>query len=95
LAIYLEQLLGPDFAPQLLWGKVLILFYLGQKTAAHELIGELRRKLPENEDVAAMYAVLLAAEGKEADAEEQIRLAIRTGDGRGHFHQAEHNIASA
>jgi hypothetical protein len=51
--------------------------------------------LPDNEDVASTYAILLAADGKNEQAEEQIGLAIRRGEGRGHFHQAEYNIASA
>ncbi len=84
-----------DFGPTMLWQRVLILLHRGEKSAAHELIGELRRKLPDNEDVASTYAVLLAAEGENEKAEEQIRLAIRTGDGRVHFHYAEYNIASA
>jgi len=46
-------------------------------------------------DIASTYAVLLAAEGEKGKAEEQIRLSIGTGEGRGHFHHAEYNIASA
>jgi serine/threonine protein kinase/TolB-like protein/Tfp pilus assembly protein PilF len=96
---YKEALLdyerSPDFEPALLWGKVLILFHLGQRASAYELISELRQKLPDNEDVASTYAILLAADGKKEQAEEQIGLAIRHGEGRGHFHQAEYNIASA
>jgi predicted Zn-dependent protease len=86
---------SPDFPPAQLWEKVLTLFHRGEKTAAHELIRELRQKLPNNEDIASTYAVLLAAEGEKEKAEEQIRLAIRTGGGRRHFYHAEYNIASA
>jgi TolB-like protein len=94
---FLDYQQSPDFAPALLWQKVLILFYMGQKKAAHELIRELRQELPDNADVASTYAILLAAEGNKTKAEEQIALAIRTGEGRTklHFHYAEYNIASA
>jgi serine/threonine protein kinase/Flp pilus assembly protein TadD len=92
---FLDYERSPDFPPQQLWEKVLILSYRGERTGALELINELRRKLPESEDVASTYAVLLAADGKTEQAEEQIRLAIRTGEGRAHFHYAEYNIASA
>jgi serine/threonine protein kinase len=86
---------SPDFPPGLLWQKVLILFHRGEKAAAYELISELGRKLPDNENVASTYAVLLAAEGKKEPAEEQIGLAIRTGERRHNFKFAEYNIASA
>jgi serine/threonine protein kinase/TolB-like protein len=92
LRIY-EQ--SPDFPPELRWEKVLILFYRGEKTAAHELIRHLRQQLHDSMDMSSTYAVLLAAEGKKAEAEEQIRIAIRTGEGKRHFHHAEYNIASA
>jgi predicted Zn-dependent protease len=84
---------SPDFAPELLWEKVLVLFYRGEKTAAHELINELRRTVPDNAKLASTYAVLLGAEGKNVEAEEQIRLAIRTGIA--HWHYGMYNIASA
>jgi tetratricopeptide (TPR) repeat protein len=92
---FLDYERNPDFPAALQWEKVLILFYRGEKTAAHNLIAELRRKEPKNEDMASTYAVLLAAEGEKEKAEEQIRLAIRVGQGRFHFHHAEYNIASA
>jgi tetratricopeptide (TPR) repeat protein len=86
---------SPDFTPDLLWEKVLILFYQQEKTAAHKLVRELQGKLLENADIASAYAVLLAAEGKNEEAEEQIRLATRTRAPGPHFHHAEYNIASA
>jgi serine/threonine protein kinase len=92
---FLDYERSSDFPPAQQWEKVLTLFYRGDKTAAHELIGELRRKESDNEDVASTNAVLLAADGKKEKAEEEIRLAIRVGQGRFHFHHAEYNIASA
>jgi serine/threonine protein kinase/Tfp pilus assembly protein PilF len=86
---------SPDFTPNLLWEKVLILFYRRERTAAHELVRELQAKLPESADMASVHAVLLAAEGKNEEAEEQIRLATRTRAPGPHFHHAEYNIASA
>jgi TolB-like protein/Flp pilus assembly protein TadD len=86
---------SPDFPTKTLWEKILILFHQGKRMAAHELALELMRKLPDNGDVASAYAILLAAEGEKEKAEEQIRLAIRTGAGLRHFHHAEYNIASA
>jgi TolB-like protein len=87
---------SPDFSLPQLWEKVLILFYLGQKTAAYELIGELRRKVPENEDIPSTYAILLAADGRRREAVEQIRLSVRIGQAiPWHFHHSEYNIASA
>jgi tetratricopeptide (TPR) repeat protein len=86
---------SPDFSTDLLWLKVLVLFYRGEMAGAHELIGELRRKLPDNSRVASTYAVLLAAEGKNVEAEEQIRLAIRTRSPNHTFSYPEYNIASA
>jgi tetratricopeptide (TPR) repeat protein len=75
---YYEQ--SPDLAPAQLWEKALTLYYRGEKTAAHSLIDELRRKVPINQDIASTYAILLAAEGKNEEAEEQIRPAIRKGE---------------
>jgi adenylate cyclase len=86
---------SPDFRPGNLWEKVLVLFHHGEKAAAHELLGELRRKLSDNADMASTDAVLLAAEGKNPQAEEQIRLAVRIGGPPGHFYIAEYNIGSA
>jgi tetratricopeptide (TPR) repeat protein len=91
---YYEQ--SPDVAPAQQWEKALTLFYRSEKTDAHSLIDELRRKVPNNQDIASTYAILLAAEGKSEEAEEQIRFAIRKGEVlRWHFHHTEYNIASA
>lgn len=79
---------SPDFPARMLWHKVLILFYRGDKTAAHELVNELRRKLPDDENVPSTYAILIAAEGKRAQAEEQIELAVRNGE-----HHRYHSFA--
>jgi serine/threonine protein kinase len=93
---FLDYERSPDFPPNELWGKVLILFYRGEKTAAHKLISELRRELADNMDVASTYAILLAAEGRRDEAMEQIRRAIRAGEGDDHhFYHAMYNIASA
>jgi adenylate cyclase len=87
---------SPDFAPNMLWEKALILLYLNDKNRARELLVELRRKIPKNAAAASSYAVLLAAEGEKERAEEQIRITIRNGDeGQYHFHHSEYNIASA
>jgi serine/threonine protein kinase/tetratricopeptide (TPR) repeat protein len=85
---------SPDFSPEQQWDKISILLHRGEKAAAHELARELQQRLPDNADIASSYAVVLATEGEKEKAEEQIRLAVRTGRGQ-HFHHAEYNIASA
>src|SRR5262249_29396487 len=86
---------GADFPARMLWDKALILFYKGEKPAAHEIVSELRQKLPDDENVTSTYAILLAAEGKNEEAEEQIRLTIEIGERRHNIKFAEYNIASA
>ncbi len=77
------------------WQRALTLEYLGRTSEASDLIHKLEKDYPLQEDVAATYAVLLAAGGDQKRAEEKIRLAIEVGQGRLHFHHAEYNIASA
>jgi len=86
---------SPDFPPNMLWEKVLILFYRGQRMAAHKLLNELQEKLPDNPDFASTHAILLAVEGEREQAEKEIRHAVRNGNDGRHFHHAEYNIASA
>ncbi len=77
------------------WQRALALSYLGRTSEAFEFIEKLEKDFPRQEDVASTYAVLLAAGGEKKRAEEKIRIAIETGQGKLHFHHAEYNIASA
>jgi len=85
----------PEFTGEALWQKVLALAYLGRRTEALQLIEQLNRERPRQEDLASTYAVLLAMGGDKPKALAKIRLAIEVGQGRSHFHHAEYNIASA
>ncbi len=77
------------------WQSGLALLYLGRTKEALALIETAIAASPPSEDLASTYAVLLAASGRKQKAEEQIRLAIKVGAGRSHFHHAEYNIASS
>ena len=69
--------------------------YLGRQGEALAAIEALHRDYPFDSDVAGVYAVLLAKEGRNEEAERQIRIAIERGQGKNHFHQAEYDIGSA
>src|SRR3990167_6271351 len=86
---------SPELSGVWYWQRAVALFYLKRTGEAFAVVDKLRREFPENEDVASTYAVLLAAQGRRREAEEQIRLAARAGEGKSHFHHAEYNIASA
>jgi len=85
----------PELGGVWYWQRAIALFYLKRTGEAFAVVDKLRREFPENEDVASTYAVLLAAQGRRREAEEQIRVAIRAGEGKSHFHHAAYNIASA
>jgi len=85
----------PEFPPMWQWQKALALFYLGRKQEALALAEELVRQHPNQEDVTSTHALLLAGTGQRQKAEEQIRTAVRAGEGKSHFHHAAYNIASA
>jgi serine/threonine protein kinase/Flp pilus assembly protein TadD len=86
---------SPEFPPNMLWEKVLLLFYRGQRMAAYELLDELQKKQPDNPDFPSAHAILLAVEGEKGQAEKEIRRAVQNGNGGRHFHHTEYNIASA
>lgn len=75
--------------------QALALGYMGRRAEALSILKQLSQEFPMHEDVASAYAVMLAADGDRASAKEQIRAAIRFGEGKSHFHHAEYNIASA
>ncbi len=77
------------------WQKALALFYLGRQEEAEALVEDAVKNAPRNEDLASVHALLLAASGHPAKAQEQIRNAIKFGQGRSHFHHSEYIIASA
>ena len=86
---------SPELSGVWYWQRAVALFYLKRTGEAFAVVDKLRREFPENEDVASTYAVLLAAQGRRREAEEQIRTAVRAGEGKSHFHHAAYNIASA
>lgn len=82
-----------DPGPGWLIEKALVLWYLGKTDEAFSTLDQMPEK--ESSDLAAGYAVLLAGVGKKKEAEEKIEYAITHGQGKSHFHHAEHLIASA
>lgn len=94
-AVLAEFERSPDFPAAWQWQKVLALFYMGRKSEALVLAEELKRQLPRQEDITSTYAILLAATDRRQKAEQEIQIAIRSGQGRSHFHHAAYNIASA
>jgi TolB-like protein/Tfp pilus assembly protein PilF/predicted Ser/Thr protein kinase len=85
----------PEFPPLWQWQKALALSYLGRKQAALALAEELVRQHPDQEDITSTYALVLAGLGQHYKAEQEIRTAVRGGEGKSHFHHAAYNIASA
>jgi TolB-like protein/DNA-binding winged helix-turn-helix (wHTH) protein/Flp pilus assembly protein TadD len=77
------------------WQIPLVLAYLGRQAEALAAIEALHRDYPFDSNVAGAYAVLLAKEGRNQDAERQIQIAIERGEGNWHFHYAEYDIGSA
>jgi tetratricopeptide (TPR) repeat protein len=68
------------------WELAMALFALGEKENPASLIEKTFRELPEDPDVLSTRAVIFASEGKEAQTEEMIRLAVEKGNEMGHFH---------
>jgi DNA-binding winged helix-turn-helix (wHTH) protein/TolB-like protein/Flp pilus assembly protein TadD len=91
--IALEEFQKSRFTPN--WEIPLVLSYLGRRGEALAAIEALHRDYLFDSDVAGVYAVLLAKEGRNEEAEQQIRIAIERGQGKRHFHQAEYDIGSA
>jgi tetratricopeptide (TPR) repeat protein len=77
------------------WMAVLAMRHLGMNDQARNLCDSLLRRYPENEDLAVTNAVLLAAEGDRAGAEQEIARAISLGEKKSHFHHVQFNIACA
>jgi len=77
------------------WELAMALFALGEKENPASLIEKTFRELPEDPDVLSTRAVIFASEGKEAQTEEMIRLAVEKGNEMGHFHHPEYNIGLA
>jgi TolB-like protein/DNA-binding winged helix-turn-helix (wHTH) protein/Flp pilus assembly protein TadD len=75
----------------------LALFQLGRKKEASTLISEFLRTEPQDEGgvVTAMQALLLADSGRRNEAERMIQVAIKKGEGFGHFHHTAYAVGSA
>ena len=75
----------------------LALFELGRKKEASTLISEFLRTEPQDEGgvVTAMQALLLADSGRRSEAERMIQVAIKKGEGFGHFHHTAYAVGSA
>ncbi len=76
----------------------LVLDHLGRTVEALRLLDQPNRGRGQGadaEDFASARAVILARGGRRTAAEQDIRLAVRLGSGRSHFHHAEYNIATA
>jgi serine/threonine protein kinase/tetratricopeptide (TPR) repeat protein len=86
---------NPGLGDDLKWMMVLSLDHLGKRDEASKLLDSLLRHHPENEDLAASHAVLLAASGDHARAEREIARAIEFGSKKSHFHHVQFNIACA
>jgi tetratricopeptide (TPR) repeat protein len=89
----LEEFQKSRFTPN--WHLPIVLSYLGRQREALAAIEAMHRDYPFDSDVAGAYAVLLAKEGRNEEAERQIRTAIERGEGKNHFHYAEYDIGSA
>ena len=83
----------PEF--EVSWQNAIALHYLGRAAEALSHIERLSQRFPKDADVASAYAIVLAAAGRAAAAEEQIQSAIANGSGNSHFHHSAYNIASA
>ena len=75
----------------------LTLFELGRKKEASALISEFLSSEPQDEGgvVTAMQALLLADSGRRSEAEQMIQVAIKKGEGFGHFHHTAYAVGSA
>jgi len=75
----------------------LTLFHLGRKKEASTMISEFLRTEPQDEGgvVTAMQALLLADSGRRSEAEHMIQVAIKKGEGFGHFHHTAYAVGSA
>src|SRR5216684_5262567 len=75
----------------------LALFQLVRKKEASTLISEFLRTEPQDEGgvVTAMQALLLADSGRRSEAEQMIQVAIKKGEGFGHFHHTAYAVGSA
>ena len=73
------------------------LFNLGRNEEASATIEQFLKDYPESNGgvYTSVQAVLAASAGREAEAEEKIRLAIKEGSGFGHFHHTAYHIACA
>lgn len=89
LAGFERVAIGPN------WQKALALWYLGRREEALAYVATLEVKYSTSEDVLSTRALMLAGTGQRQQAETQIRLAIRQGEGKSHFHHAQYNIALA
>jgi TolB-like protein/DNA-binding winged helix-turn-helix (wHTH) protein/Flp pilus assembly protein TadD len=75
----------------------LTLFELGRKKEASALISEFLKSEPQDEGgvVTAMQALVLADSGRRSEAEQMIQVAIKKGEGFGHFHHTAYAVGSA
>src|SRR6266481_4275216 len=75
----------------------LALFELDRKKEASTLISEFLRTEPQDEGgvVTAMQALIRADSGRKSDAERMIQVAIKKGEGFGHFHHTAYAVGSA
>jgi DNA-binding winged helix-turn-helix (wHTH) protein/TolB-like protein len=89
----LEEFQKSRFTPN--WHLPIVLSYLGRQDEALAAIEAMHWDYPFDSDVAGAYAVLLAKEGRNEEAERQIRTSIERGEGKNHFHYAEYDIGSA
>jgi len=73
------------------------LFNLGRKEEAAATLEQFLKDYPEDNGglYTSVQAVLAAAAGRRAEAEEKIQLAIEKGKGYGHFHHTAYHIAAA
>lgn len=73
------------------------LFRLGRTQEATQLIDKFIKEYPADEGGVghSVRAMILAKAGSRASAERELATAIRLGQGFGHFHHTEYNVASA
>ena len=78
--------------------QALVYWYRGETEKAFKTLDQSKEQQlleTEKSDLAAGYAVLYAGVRKKKEAEEEIKFSIQHGQGKSHFHHAEHLIASA
>src|SRR5205814_1444301 len=73
------------------------LFNLGRNDEASATLDQFLRDYPESNGglYTSVQAVLAASAGRNAEAEEKVKLAIEKGSGFGHFHHTAYHIACA